>query len=122
MKIHLVDGTYELFRSFYGPPPKKSPDGREVGATIGLLTIFGATALKLGRRAWVLATMLVIVYMVLFLILRSADFALLAGATLAFVALALTMWLTRNEDWHGPERPRGWPFRKAAKDTSLPAT
>jgi len=37
MKIHLVDGTYELFRSFYGPPPKKSPDGREVGATVGLL-------------------------------------------------------------------------------------
>lgn len=37
MKIYLVDGTYELFRSFYGPPPKKAPDGREVGATIGLL-------------------------------------------------------------------------------------
>jgi 5'-3' exonuclease len=37
VKIHLVDGTYELFRSFYGPPPKKSPDGREVGATIGLI-------------------------------------------------------------------------------------
>jgi 5'-3' exonuclease len=37
MNIHLVDGTYELFRGFYGPPPKKSPDGREVGATIGLL-------------------------------------------------------------------------------------
>jgi 5'-3' exonuclease len=50
MKVHLVDGTYELFRSFYGPPPKKSPDGREVGATIGLLrsllaliTVSGAT-------------------------------------------------------------------------------
>ncbi|MGD8857798.1 MAG: flap endonuclease, partial [Chloroflexota bacterium] len=37
MKVHLVDGTYELFRSFYGPPPKKAPDGREVGATIGLM-------------------------------------------------------------------------------------
>jgi 5'-3' exonuclease len=37
MKVHLVDGTYELFRNFYGPPPKKAPDGREVGATIGLL-------------------------------------------------------------------------------------
>ncbi len=37
MKIHLLDGTYELFRSFYGPPPKKAPDGREVGAVIGLL-------------------------------------------------------------------------------------
>ena len=37
MKIHLVDGTYELFRSFYGALPKKGPDGREVGATLGLL-------------------------------------------------------------------------------------
>lgn len=37
MKIHLVDGTYELFRSFYGAPSRQSPDGREVGATLGLL-------------------------------------------------------------------------------------
>jgi hypothetical protein len=37
MKIHLVDGTYELFRSFYGAPSKQAPDGREVGATVGLL-------------------------------------------------------------------------------------
>ena len=37
MKIHLVDGTYELFRSFYGAPGKQAPDGREVGATLGLL-------------------------------------------------------------------------------------
>ena len=37
MRIHLVDGTYELFRSFFGAPPKKTPDGREVGATLGLL-------------------------------------------------------------------------------------
>src|SRR5262245_35418807 len=37
MKIHLIDGTYELFRSFFGAPPKKAPDGREVGATLGLL-------------------------------------------------------------------------------------
>lgn len=37
MKVHLIDGTYELFRSFYGPPKKQAPDGREVGATLGLL-------------------------------------------------------------------------------------
>jgi 5'-3' exonuclease len=37
MKIHLVDGTYELFRSHFGAPPKKSPEGQEVGATLGLL-------------------------------------------------------------------------------------
>ena len=93
------------------------------GATIGLLTLFGATALKLGRRATLLTGMLVTVYAVLFLILRSADYALLAGSSLAFVALALTMWLTRNEDWHGPERARGWPFRRSPrKDAPLPST
>lgn len=37
MKIYLVDGTYELFRNHFGAPPKKAPDGREVGATLGLL-------------------------------------------------------------------------------------
>lgn len=37
MKIHLIDGTYELFRNHFGAPPKKSPDGQEVGATLGLL-------------------------------------------------------------------------------------
>lgn len=37
MKIYLVDGTYELFRNHFGAPPKKAPDGQEVGATLGLL-------------------------------------------------------------------------------------
>ena len=37
MKIYLVDGTYELFRSHFGAPARKAPDGREVGATLGLL-------------------------------------------------------------------------------------
>ncbi len=37
MKIHLVDGTYELFRAHFGAPPKKSASGQEVGATVGML-------------------------------------------------------------------------------------
>ncbi len=37
MKVHLVDGTYELFRNHFGAPPRRSPDGRQVGATSGLL-------------------------------------------------------------------------------------
>ncbi len=37
MKVHLVDGTYELFRSYYGAPQRRAPDGRQVGATFGLL-------------------------------------------------------------------------------------
>jgi 5'-3' exonuclease len=37
MRIHLVDGTYELFRSYFGAPPRRDAEDREVGATVGLL-------------------------------------------------------------------------------------
>ena len=37
MNIHLVDGTYELFRNHFGAPPRQALDGRQVGATLGLL-------------------------------------------------------------------------------------
>jgi len=37
MKIHLIDGTYELFRAHFAVPPSKAPDGREVGAVRGLI-------------------------------------------------------------------------------------
>src|SRR6185436_5310284 len=37
MKLHLVDGTYELFRAHFGAPPATAPDGRAVGATVGLM-------------------------------------------------------------------------------------
>ena len=36
MKVHLVDGTYELFRAYFGAPKLTAPDGREVGAVRGL--------------------------------------------------------------------------------------
>jgi 5'-3' exonuclease len=48
MKIHLVDGTYELFRSHFGAPSRKAPDGREVGATLGLLNSLLALLTKSG--------------------------------------------------------------------------
>ena len=44
MRIHLVDGTYELFRAYFGAPKAQAPDGREVGATRGLLRSLGALA------------------------------------------------------------------------------
>lgn len=37
MKIHLVDGTYELFRAYFAMPKISSPDGRPVGAVRGLI-------------------------------------------------------------------------------------
>lgn len=69
------------------------------GATISLLLLYGVAGLKFGRRAWVLGALLVVLYGVLYLIMSSADYALISGATLLFVALAATMFATRNEDW-----------------------
>ncbi|MCC6929034.1 MAG: hypothetical protein IT359_08610 [Gemmatimonadaceae bacterium] len=37
MRLHLVDGTFELFRAHFGAPSVLAPDGREVGATRALL-------------------------------------------------------------------------------------
>ncbi|MCB9600884.1 MAG: flap endonuclease [Sandaracinus sp.] len=37
MHVHLVDGTYELFRMFYGAPSSTDAEGREVGATRALM-------------------------------------------------------------------------------------
>ena len=37
MKVHLVDGTYELFRHFFGAPPHRNAAGEEVAAVRGLL-------------------------------------------------------------------------------------
>ena len=37
MRVNLVDGTFELFRCFYGAPKSEGPDGREVGATKAIL-------------------------------------------------------------------------------------
>lgn len=42
MNIHLVDGTYELFRAFYGAPSAVGKGGRQVGAARGLLRSLAA--------------------------------------------------------------------------------
>src|SRR5689334_16358632 len=36
MHVHLIDGTFELFRAYYGAPPSTDASGKEVGAARGL--------------------------------------------------------------------------------------
>jgi 5'-3' exonuclease len=38
MDVHLVDGTYELFRHFFAVPAAKDANGQEIGAVRGVLT------------------------------------------------------------------------------------
>ena len=37
MRVHLLDGTYELFRHYFGAPPVADRHGRERGAVVGVL-------------------------------------------------------------------------------------
>src|ERR1700691_5611735 len=37
LQVHLVDGTYELFRHYYALPPARDQDGNEVAAVRGVL-------------------------------------------------------------------------------------
>jgi 5'-3' exonuclease len=48
MKVHLVDGTYELFRHFFGAPPHRNAAGDEVAAVRGVL---GSVLQLLGEGA-----------------------------------------------------------------------
>ena len=45
MQVHLIDGTYELFRGWFGAPPAQA-NGREVGAVRSIVRSF---AMLLGR-------------------------------------------------------------------------
>lgn len=42
MNIHLIDGTYELYRSYFGAPKAIGPGKLEVGATRGLMRSMAA--------------------------------------------------------------------------------
>ena len=37
MRVHLIDGTYELFRHYFAMPSQKNAAGQEVAATVGVL-------------------------------------------------------------------------------------
>ncbi len=73
-------------------------------ATIGLLSLYARLGMKFETRSWLLSLALLILYGLLYMILQTSDFALLAGSTMAFGALALTMVATRNEDWAASSR------------------
>jgi 5'-3' exonuclease len=37
VRIHLLDGTYELFRQFFGQRPRRGPGGEDIAATWGVV-------------------------------------------------------------------------------------
>lgn len=54
---------------------------------------------------WKSALVFGAVYALLFVLMRIQDFALMVGALISFVAIAATLYLTRNMDWYGDKMP-----------------
>jgi 5'-3' exonuclease len=42
VNVHLVDGTYELFRHYYAVPSRLDASGEEMGALVGVVTSIGS--------------------------------------------------------------------------------
>ncbi|MEM7730148.1 MAG: cell envelope integrity protein CreD [Pseudomonadota bacterium] len=69
-------------------------------ATVALTA--GYAGAVFGRdMIWKSAFVFGAVYALLFVLMRIQDFALMVGALISFVAIAATLYLTRNMDWYG---------------------
>jgi inner membrane protein len=66
-------------------------------AVVGLISIYCIQIL--GRRAWPLAAVLLVLFGFLFMLLSLEDYSLLIGSMGLFAILAVVMFLTRQVDW-----------------------
>jgi len=69
-------------------------------ANVGVIGFYISAVLQSRIRAVAFTAVLLILYGMLYLILRSEDNALLMGSLLIFAVLALVMVITRNLDWY----------------------
>ena len=66
-----------------------------------LLVSYSLSVLGKPRGAVLMGVILGLLYGYLYILLRNQDYALLVGSLGLFLALAVTMYLTRHLDWRG---------------------
>lgn len=69
-------------------------------ATVGLISWYSIYLLKQGSKVLVLSSTLALLYAYIFSLLQMEDLALLVGSVGLFIALAITMYLSRHTDWY----------------------
>lgn len=67
----------------------------------GMISAYTIAVLRSARRALVIAIWLAVLYSALYVMINLEDFALLMGALITMLVLAVTMYLTRRIDWYG---------------------
>jgi inner membrane protein len=74
------------------------------GVTSGMLALYIGKAQANARKGLMMLGVLLALYVLLYLILRLEDYALLAGAIGGFLALTAVMFATLKVDWSGGQR------------------
>ncbi|MBU0678255.1 MAG: cell envelope integrity protein CreD [Verrucomicrobia bacterium] len=69
-------------------------------ATIALITGYARAILRTRILAFIVGSVLAILYAYLYVVLQLEDYALLFGSIGLFIALAIVMYLTRNINWY----------------------
>jgi inner membrane protein len=70
-------------------------------ATVTLIGGYAGAVFNSRRRGFIAFGAFALLYALIYMLMRLEDYALLAGSIAAFVAIAATMWFTRNLDWYG---------------------
>jgi inner membrane protein len=70
-------------------------------ATGGMLSLYVGRSLQSAAQGFIMLIVFLILYGLLYLILRLEDYALLAGAIASFVMLTVTMFATLRVNWSG---------------------
>lgn len=71
------------------------------GLTIAITSGYAGTVFGGRSYIWKAGSVFAVVHSLLFVLMRIEDFALMIGALASFVAIAATMYLTRDVDWYG---------------------
>ncbi len=75
-------------------------------ATVALCGLYAATVFRSFFKGLLAFIAFAGAYGLIYLLMKSEDYALLIGSTAAFGAVALTMAVTRNLDWYGARLSR----------------
>jgi len=69
-------------------------------STISLITLYSKSVLANTKMAMAQGSILVFLYLFVYIILQLEDYALLIGSVLLFLILAVVMYLSRKVDWY----------------------
>jgi inner membrane protein len=74
-------------------------------ATVGLISAYAGWVFESRKQGLIALVAFSLLYLLIYVLMRLEDFALLVGAVTSFAAIAAVMYFTRRIDWYGSRDP-----------------